>query len=316
VLRWRLLLGAIFIAALAGLCWLDATHALGAAAGLWLFPLALVLSLAASGEMLWMLKGGSTALSTSGPAALNPGREIRPNSALVYAGNLAIVASNGVPLYWPNYPTDCPLGRLGWPLCTLVVAVLATFVVEMVRYRAPGKSTAQLAATILCFAYVGLLLSFLVQLRAIEPSRHGIVALVSLVAIVKMGDIGAYTVGRLVGRHKMTPVLSPGKTWEGAAGAVVWAALAAWLVLVLWVQRDSSLSGSAKGSLAAWLSYGILIGIVGLLGDLAESLLKRDLGRKDSSVWMPGYGGVLDLLDSILFAAPVAYLCWAGGLVP
>jgi phosphatidate cytidylyltransferase len=62
--------------------------------------------------------------------------------------------------------------------------------------------------------------------------------------------------------------------------------------------------------------YGVLIGVIGLLGDLAESLIKRDLGRKDSSAWMPGFGGVLDLLDSILFAAPVAYLCWAGGLLP
>jgi phosphatidate cytidylyltransferase len=64
------------------------------------------------------------------------------------------------------------------------------------------------------------------------------------------------------------------------------------------------------------LSYGVLIGLVGLLGDLAESLLKRDLGRKDSSNWMPGFGGVLDLLDSILFAAPVAFVCWVAGWVP
>jgi phosphatidate cytidylyltransferase len=315
VLRWRLLLGAIFVAALAGLCWLDATHALGAPAGLWLFPLALLLSLAASGEMLGMLAGGSTKLIASDSAKLAINRDTRPHPALVYAGNFAIVASNGVPLYWPSYPADCPLGRLGWPLCAFAVAVLAAFVVEMIRYRAPGKSTTQLAATILTFGYVGLLLSFIVQLRAIELSRGGMVALVSLIAVVKMSDIGAYTVGRLIGRHKMTPVLSPGKTWEGALGGVVSAALAAWLVFGLWVRNDSSLAASA-GPTSAWLVYGVLVGIVGLLGDLAESLLKRDLGRKDSSAWMPGYGGVLDLLDSVLFAAPVAYLCWVGGLVP
>jgi phosphatidate cytidylyltransferase len=310
MLRWRLLLGALFIAALAGLCWLDGSQALGAAPGLWLFPLALLLSLAASGEMLWMLAN----------------RDIRPQTAALYVGNLAIVASNGVPLYWPDYPVDypvdCPLGRLGWPLCAYGVAVLAAFVVEMARYRAPGKSVVQLAATVFSFAYVGLSLSFLVQLRAIDVAdgertgAWGLIALVSLVAVVKVGDIGAYTVGRLIGRHKMTPLLSPGKTWEGAAGAFVFAALAAWLVLTLWVKRDSSLAMVANAPVTAWLIYGVVIGVVGLLGDLAESLIKRDLGRKDSSAWMPGFGGVLDLLDSILFAAPVAYLFWAGGLLP
>jgi phosphatidate cytidylyltransferase len=305
VLRWRLLLGALFIAALAGLCWLDAQRALGAAPGLWLFPLAVVLAMAASGEMLWMLAG----------------RDIRPSAAAVYLGNFAIVASNGVPLFWPGYPPDCPLDRLGWPLCCFGIAVLAAFVVEMIRYRAPGKSVVQLATAVLSFAYIGLLFSFLVQLRAVESADSaasddwGLVAFVSLIAVVKAGDIGAYTVGCLIGRHKMTPILSPGKTWEGAAGAVVFAALAAWLVLILWVERKGSM-GAVSQSPIPWLVYGVVVGIVGLLGDLAESLLKRDLGRKDSSSWMPGFGGVLDLLDSILFAAPVAYLLWIAGLVP
>ena len=88
------------------------------------------------------------------------------------------------------------------------------------------------------------------------------------------------------------------------------------MILVLWVERDSSLASGAARQPTAWLAYGVIIGVVGLLGDLAESLIKRDLGRKDSSAWMPGFGGVLDLLDSILFAAPVAYLCWVAGLVP
>jgi phosphatidate cytidylyltransferase len=306
VLRWRLLLGALFIGALAGLFWLDATAALGAAPGLWLFPLAILLSLAASGEMLWM----------------SAGRDIHPQAALVYAGNLAIVASNGVPLYWPDYPAECPLDRLGWPMCTFAVAVLATFVVEMVRYKAPGKSTVQLAATVFAFAYVGLLLSFLVQLRVVEPAggdgsqQWGLVALASLVAVVKAGDIGAYTIGRLIGRHKMTPLLSPGKTWEGAAGAMLFAGLAAWLILRLWVSNNLSLTAGTLRSSTPWLIYGVILGIAGLLGDLAESLLKRDLGLKDSSARMPGFGGVLDLLDSILFAAPVAYLLWVAGLLP
>jgi phosphatidate cytidylyltransferase len=299
VLRWRLLLGALLIAALAGLCWLDGTNALGAPAGLWLFPLALVLSLAASGEMLWMLAA----------------RDLRPIPWLLYLGNFSIVASNGIPLYWPNYPADCPLGLWGWPLVAFTLATLAAFVGEMVRYREPGRSVITLGATILSFAYVGLLLSFLIHLRLVISPEWGIVALVSLIAIVKSGDTGAYTVGRLVGRHKMTPRLSPGKTWEGAAGHLAAGALAAWVIRHYWV-GSQTWSDPPQGTLADWLGYGVLVAAAGLVGDLAESLIKRDLGRKDSSAWMPGFGGVLDVLDSIMFAAPIAYLAWIAGLVP
>jgi len=134
----------------------------------------------------------------------------------------------------------------------------------------------------------------------------------SLVIVVKMGDIGAYTCGRLVGRHKMTPTLSPGKTWEGAVGGMVFACLGSYLALE-WLAP--ALTGAASRLPWGWLPYGVIVGIAGMVGDLAESLLKRDVGCKDSSTWMPGFGGVLDLLDSVLFAAPVAYLCWALGLV-
>ena len=137
------------------------------------------------------------------------------------------------------------------------------------------------------------------------------IALAALVIVVKMGDIGAYTVGRLFGRHKMAPVLSPGKTWEGARrrtgvcldrrlGGVSFAA-----------RQDGTYAGPSLVELAAvrhcWWA------LTGILGDLAESLFKRDVGRKDSSTWLPGFGGILDVLDSILFAAPVAYVCWYAG---
>ena len=117
---------------------------------------------------------------------------------------------------------------------------------------------------------------------------------------VKSSDIGAYTIGRLFGKHKFSPKISPGKTWEGMAGAVVFAGFV------------GSIFACCCG-IMPW-QYGTLFGavfaFVGQLGDLAESLIKRDVGRKDSSNWMPGFGGVLDLLDSILFAAPIAYLFW------
>ncbi len=296
MLRYRLLLGTLFVIALAGLCWLDGAQFLGAPPGSWLFPLALGLSVLASGEMLWLLGA----------------REFQPLPLVVYAGNLVIVASNAVPLFWPEYAAQVPLGRLGWPLCAFMLTVMAAFVGEMRRYEQPGRVVLNLAATVFSLAYVGLLLTFVVQLRAFGTGAQGMLALVSLVAVVKMGDTGAYTVGRLIGRHKMAPVLSPGKTWEGAAGAMLFAVFASWFVfgpVAKWMNNYSALETWR------WEAYGLIVGSGGLLGDLAESLIKRDMGRKDSSAWMPGFGGVLDVLDSILFAAPIAYLAWGLGLV-
>jgi phosphatidate cytidylyltransferase len=128
-----------------------------------------------------------------------------------------------------------------------------------------------------------------------------------------MGDTGAYTVGRIFGRHKMAPRLSPGKTIEGAVGAIIFACLGAWLSFryLIPAMSPTEIPAAIPGG---WAIYGVLVGVVGLFGDLAESFIKRDVGRKDSSTWMPGFGGVLDILDSLLLAAPVAWLCWILGI--
>jgi phosphatidate cytidylyltransferase len=162
-------------------------------------------------------------------------------------------------------------------------------------------------------AYVGLLLTFVVQI-ALGPRGQGLLALLSLIVVVKMGDTGAFTVGSLLGRHKMAPRLSPGKTWEGAAGAVLLAIVGSWCVFSL-LRPQLTSSGIPGPQMLQWAAYGLIVGIAGMVGDLAESLLKREADQKNSSAWMPGLGGVLDVLDSILFAAPVAYLCWLTGLV-
>ena len=306
MLRWRLLLGTLFIAALVGLCWLDATGVAGLPPGGWLFPLAMLVAIVASGEILWMY-------------SKRP-EDDRPMGWLVYLGNIAIVAFAAAPLFFPWAETASPVARLGWPMAAFVGAVLIGFVGEMIRYERAGHTLARLGLAALAMFYVGLLLGVALQLRILRGDRTGLTAVASLIAVVKMGDTGAYTVGRLIGRHKMTPLLSPGKTWEGVFGAVVFAAFAGWLVLRL---LPGAIGGPSHAlgetPLASgqwrWIAYGIIVGIAGLLGDLAESLIKRDAGRKDSSPWMPGFGGLLDLLDSILFAAPVAWLCWAAGLV-
>jgi len=287
VLRWRLLLGAVLIAALVGLVRLDF---LSSQPGTWLFPLALVLSVLASQEVVSLLAAGG----------YNPLRWV------IYGGSLLVVASNGIPLFLGAEGDGPPLARLGWPLLAYTLVLLLAFVGEMRRYRRPGGVIANVALAVFGVAYVGLLLSFTVQLRLLGGSADGMLGLLALIIVVKLGDTGAYTVGRLIGRHKMSPYISPGKTLEGAAGAIVFACLGAWLAYTFvgaWLGASPSPHGWD------WLVFGLVVGLAGLLGDLAESLLKRDMGRKDSSTWLPGFGGVLDLLDSILFAAPVAYLC-------
>jgi phosphatidate cytidylyltransferase len=170
-----------------------------------------------------------------------------------------------------------------------------------------------LSLTTFAFAYLGVLLSFVVQLRLLGPGgSQGIVALASLLIVTKLSDIGAYTVGRLVGRHKLAPLLSPGKTIEGTIGGLLFAQLGAWFCGAFLVPE---LAGPSGGNRGGWAIFGLAVGFFAIAGDLAESLLKRDAQRKDSSTWMPGFGGILDILDSILVAAPAAYLCWLIGLV-
>ncbi|MGA2062358.1 MAG: phosphatidate cytidylyltransferase [Thermoguttaceae bacterium] len=297
MLRWRLLLGTLIIAALAGLCWLDHAARLP---GTWLMPLAVVFVILATAE-------ASQLMAAAGA---------EPRAGVVYCGNVLMLLFNWIPMIlakwniWP-WPGE---GRLSWqqaialvswPFLALMICTLVLFVDEMRLFQRPGRAIANMAASAFALIYVGVLVSFLVQMRL----AWGIGALVSLIIVVKMGDTGAYLVGRLVGRHKMTPIVSPGKTWEGAVGAIFFACLGAWLSRLFLLPAMNG-TGAAPGLGWSWIAYGILVGIAGILGDLAESLLKRDAGRKDSSTWMPGFGGVLDVLDSLLFAAPVGWAFW------
>lgn len=112
----------------------------------------------------------------------------------------------------------------------------------------------------------------------------------------------------------MAPLLSPGKTIEGAAGALVFSCLGSWLTFhwLPGLPMNATLQGSPWWG---WIAFGLLVGAAGMVGDLFESLLKRDVGCKDSSTWVPGFGGVLDIVDSLLLSAPVACFFWESGLV-
>jgi phosphatidate cytidylyltransferase len=301
LLKWRLISAAVIIGTLLSLLHLDFHHPLGVP-GVWLVPLALLVSLLMVHELLDLWHSRADA-----PAAWP-----------VYWAAPATVLAAAIPQLWPlsgqPYPPGCPLGVLGWPVLAVVLGIGLAFVGEMRRYRQPGTATACVGLSVLAIGYAGLLLSFLVHLRGLYSNEWGMTALLSVIVVVKMSDTGAYFTGRLVGRHKLAPVLSPGKTVEGALGAFVWAVLAAlacrrWLVPAL-VGADAR-----PGAWWAWTLFGLLVALTGMVGDLAESLLKRDAQRKDSSRWLPGLGGVLDVVDSVVFAAAPAYFFYLSGLI-
>ncbi len=148
-----------------------------------------------------------------------------------------------------------------------------------------------------CLLYLGLVGSFILGIRV----DGGPWDFLAFVFVVKSSDIGAYTFGRLFGKHKLAPRVSPGKTWEGLGGAVAFAVVVS--LAFAWL----------SGIMRVWIApvFGALMAVVGQLSDLSESMLKRDAQQKDSSNRVPGFGGILDVIDSPLFAAPVAYLFFA-----
>ena len=303
MLRWRLLLGTLLIAAIAGFGWLDAHSE--AAAGIWLMPALLIFTLLATSEMLSLLRAAG----------------MQPLGATVYVGNLIIVlgqwpllgrSAYGLAMVKPDLWQLVGI-EIAWPLpfIGLAIGLFLVVVGEMARYEKPGGVTSNIAAAVFALVYVGLMLGFAVRLRL----DWGLGALATWILAVKMGDTGAYTVGRLIGRTKLCPHLSPGKTVEGAVGALIFASIGAWIGFTWLMQAPPAAIAATPQPIGPWnwLYFGVLMGAAGIIGDLAESLLKRDAGRKDSSTWMPGFGGVLDILDSLLLTAPIAWFYWLLG---
>ena len=178
-------------------------------------------------------------------------------------------------------------------LASLALTVLASLIWRMPKGVAGFVSDA--AASLLIIAYVPLLGSFAALMLA---EGQGVARVVTFLLIVVMSDTGGYVAGVLFGKHPMAPKISPKKSWEGVAGSLILGTAAGICMAIFALD------------VPFWV--GIILGVslvaVGTCGDLIESMIKRDLGIKDMSSFLPGHGGVMDRLDSLLVAAPVAWL--------
>ena len=184
-----------------------------------------------------------------------------------------------------------------WP-ATIVVIFIRQFTREN-TFEALGG----LATTLFGLAYIAALFSYFFYIRTVNPTQ-GAWLVLYLILVTKMGDAGAYAIGNLMGRHTLMPRISPRKTVEGLVGAVGFSMLSA--VLARGMLGEQPIFGCQASVVLSGL-LGLLMGVCGQLGDLAESLLKRDCQVKDSGRLAPGLGGILDVMDSLLFTAPVLY---------
>jgi phosphatidate cytidylyltransferase len=186
------------------------------------------------------------------------------------------------------------LGGAGWLLGGFLAVFPLAFLFAAVA-ETRQSTTVAIGTTVLGAAWIGIGLGHLVLIRDIPI--EGRQAIFTLLLTVFVTDTMAYVGGRLAGRHKMTPVMSPGKTWEGFVLGAIAGLVTAWI------------SVYGEGWSSGWHAFALGGAIVGAatIGDLFESLLKRDLGAKDTGRLLLGHGGILDRVDSLLFAAPAAY---------
>ncbi len=238
----------------------------------------------------------------------------RPSEPVVIGGVLLCLAANWYPTLRSESATPPESFIQGYAFQAVMFAFIATtiaaFLFEMYSYKEPGTAVPRIAALVLAVAYLGVLPCCFVQIRFLPPPNAGLF-LALTVCVPKCNDIAAYFTGTFVGRHKMTPMLSPKKTWEGFSGGMLGSVLVA---VGLSFAVESGSKPAFPGGVLEAIAFGLVIGLAGVLGDLAESLIKRDCHTKDASKSIPGFGGLLDVVDSVLFAAPIAYVwfMWRG----
>jgi phosphatidate cytidylyltransferase len=275
---------------------LDGKAPLWGSSGLWLLPVMLFFSLGTAWEFSRLLQP-RIALSSRQAVSL-----------------VLIVASfSSIPILYraimqQPYPRGCPIGIAGWiGLGLMTAAAVAGWFCLRRFVRGDLQAVEHWAWLVLIATYVGGLSSLWVPIRLHAGPLQGLLDLVGILTIAKVADAAAYFTGRSLGRHKLCPAVSPGKTIEGAVGGFLGGSLSA----VLFFQGLVPACFPDLPALAAWWGpaiTGLLIAAFGLFGDLLESMVKRAMGAKDSSRLLPGLGGIWDVTDSLLPAALVGYL--------
>ncbi|MDY6914072.1 MAG: phosphatidate cytidylyltransferase [Planctomycetota bacterium] len=285
-MKRRILFGTALIAATAGLLYPDwrleqaAVHGLSQAGD----GAAIVLGLPLAVACLLLT---ATAFVELVRLAAGAGTELLRLSGLVGAATLATLP------FWWQFTVRSLSGDV--VLLTIGLTVLAVFAEQMIR-SGTGDAMRRVGCTFLAVLYLGIGGAMILTIRL----TWGVPVLVLFLAAVKFTDIGAYFTGSAIGRHKLIPSISPAKSWEGLIGGLVAGAAVSMLAA-------SVLGIDSMGPLQA-AAFGAAVGLIGQFADLCESVLKRSARLKDSGTVVPEFGGMLDILDSPLLAAPVAYL--------
>jgi phosphatidate cytidylyltransferase len=199
-----------------------------------------------------------------------------------------------------------PARSYDFEIATLLFFLLTIFTRQLFAPLRDDEPLQAMAYTLFGLLYVLWLFNFMTKIVYLTPrSTEGLVTgqfyCLYLIAVTKFSDMGAYLVGSLIGKHQMIPHISPKKTWEGFCGAL---ALSLFASLGLYKLMPGHLS------ILTWthaVILGLLLGFAAVIGDLAESIIKRSTGVKDSGNFLPGIGGILDLIDSLLFTAPLLF---------
>jgi phosphatidate cytidylyltransferase len=295
-MRTRLLFGPILIAVLLAGLWLD--HAIQgvrwpldypplgfdgtAPPGVVVLPVMLAIAALGGRELALMLKAKGIHASRL---------------------TLAITAVIGLLVSTPLF-ANLARGDGAAGLASAAAAMVLVGILHHARTKNTQGAMLSIGAVLFGFAYLGLTFGFLLRIRL----EHSAWVLVWVLATVKSCDIFAYFTGKAIGKHKLIPWLSPGKTWEGLVGGMIGSAIVGGAGLAILTSREIfDPGGSPIGMALVGALAGACMGLAGQLGDLMASMMKRDAGIKDSSTLLPGFGGVLDVIDSPILVAPLAY---------
>lgn len=296
LLRRRLLSAGILIGTVLAIIYLDAKHPLWNSPGLWLVPVLYFFAIGTAWEFAHLAK--RQVAFSAGVATLLTFVAVSVSTIPVFA-----VAVTG-----ESYPAACPVGIPGWIGLGLVLACGLAGIATLRSFALQQTQTLERWAMLtLIPVYAGGLSSLWVPIRLHGEPWQALLNLVGIVAVTKITDAAAYFTGRGLGRNKLCPSISPGKTIEGSIGGLLSGVVAS----ILYFQFLMPMWLSSPTAVPVWWGpalLGLLLGIVAMIGDLIESMVKRAVGEKDSGRLLPGLGGIWDVTDSLLPTAAVGYL--------